>query len=135
MGRVMSTDEVQRVLYKKLKNYNNRYKIRHPPCKKKSVLCGAACACKGGEPKGYSYLKNFIIFVKRTVMKHFGIPPSMMGYEIAKGRLINNAPSPEMGIQKLAQLKKAKDRFEKVQIVAEGNELAKANIDLFKKDI
>ena len=68
-------------------------------------------------------------------MKPFSIPPSMMGYEVKGGRLINEAPSPEMGIQKLSMMKKAKKRFDKVQMIAEGNELANANIDLFKKDI
>jgi len=68
-------------------------------------------------------------------MKKFSVPPSMMGYDVKGGRLINDAPSPEMGIQRLAMMKKAKDRFEKVQMIAEGNELANANIDLFKRDI
>ena len=68
-------------------------------------------------------------------MHGFKIPPSMMGYEVIDGRLVNMAPSPEMGITKLAMMKKAKKRFDKVQMIAEGNELADANIDLFKKDI
>jgi len=49
------------------------------------------------------------------------------------GRLINNAPSPEMGITKLAKMRAAIKRGEKVRMIAEGNELANANIDLFKK--
>jgi len=64
---------------------------------------------------------------------NFKIPPSMMGYEVKDGRLINMAPSPEMGITKLAQMKASAKRYKKVQMIAEGNELAKANIDLFKK--
>tara|TARA_R100001510_G_scaffold50103_1_gene48897 strand:+ start:288 stop:491 length:204 start_codon:yes stop_codon:yes gene_type:complete len=63
---------------------------------------------------------------------NFKIPPSMMGYEVKDGRLINMAPSSEMGITKLAQMKAAAKRYKKVQMIAEGNELAKANIDLFK---
>ena len=42
-------------------------------------------------------------------------------------------PSPEMGITKLAQMKASAKRYKKVQMIAEGNELAKANIDLFKR--
>jgi len=66
-------------------------------------------------------------------MKSFPIPPSMMGYDIKDGRLMNNAPEPEMGITKLANMKKAIKRANKVRMIAEGNELANANIDLFKK--
>ena len=44
---------------------------------------------------------------------------------------MNEAPSPIMGIQKMAMLKKSLKRSEKVQMIAEGNELANANIDLF----
>ncbi len=54
-------------------------------------------------------------------------------YTIKNGRLINNAPNSEMGIVKAARLKKMMNRAEKVRMIAEGNELAKANINLFKK--
>jgi hypothetical protein len=54
-------------------------------------------------------------------------------YTIKNGRLINNAPDSEMGIVKAARLKKMMNRAEKVRMIAEGNELAKANLDLFKK--
>jgi len=57
----------------------------------------------------------------------------MQGYEVKDGRLINMAPSPEMGITKLAQMRASAKRYEKVQMIAEGNELSQANIDLFKK--
>lgn len=57
----------------------------------------------------------------------------MMGYDMKDGRLMNNAPQPEMGITKLVNMKKAMKRANKVRMIAEGNELAKANIDLFKK--
>ena len=60
------------------------------------------------------------------------IPPSMMGYEVRTGRLVNDAPATETGIQKAARMKKSIRRFDKVQMIAEGNELANANIDLFK---
>jgi len=65
-------------------------------------------------------------------MHKFNIPPSMMGYEVKNGRLINEAPDTETGIQKAARMKKAIKRFDKVQMIAEGNELANANIDLFR---
>jgi len=66
-------------------------------------------------------------------MKHFNIPPSMMGYDMKDGRLINNAPEPEMGLTKLINMKNSIKRAKKVRMIAEGNELANANIDLFKK--
>ena len=48
-------------------------------------------------------------------MRRFNIPPSMQGYEVKDGRLINMAPSPEMGITKLAQMRASAKRYEKVQ--------------------
>jgi len=59
--------------------------------------------------------------------------PSMEGYTIKDGRLINMAPSPEMGITKLAEMRRGLKRAKKVRMIAEGNELAEANINLFKK--
>ena len=50
---------------------------------------------------------------------NFKIPPSMMGYEVKDGRLINMAPSPEMGITKLAQMKASAKRYKKVQMSSE----------------
>ena len=66
-------------------------------------------------------------------MRDFRITPEQMGYTIKDGRLINIAPSPEMGITKLAQMREGIKRAKKVRMIAEGNELANANIDLFKK--
>tara|TARA_Y100000004_G_scaffold144738_1_gene164939 strand:- start:88 stop:291 length:204 start_codon:yes stop_codon:yes gene_type:complete len=66
-------------------------------------------------------------------MRDFRITPEQMGYTIKDGRLINMAPSPEMGITKLAQMREGIKRAKKVRMIAEGNELANANIDLFKK--
>jgi hypothetical protein len=57
----------------------------------------------------------------------------MDGLEIKNGRLINNRPDPVMGICKAAQMRKEMKRAKKVRMIAEGNELANANIDLFKK--
>ena len=57
----------------------------------------------------------------------------MQGYKVEDGRLVNMAPSPEMGITKLAQMRAQAKRYDKVQMIAEGNELANANIDLFKR--
>ena len=54
-------------------------------------------------------------------------------YTIKKGRLINNAPELEMGLSKAARFRKEMKRAEKVRMIAEGNELANMNIDLFKK--
>jgi hypothetical protein len=66
-------------------------------------------------------------------MHDFRITPEEMGYTIKDGRLINMAPSPEMGITKLAEMREGIKRAKKVRMIAEGNELANANIDLFKK--
>ena len=66
-------------------------------------------------------------------MHDFRITPEQMGYTIKDGRLVNMAPSPEMGITKLAQMREGIKRAKKVRMIAEGNELASANIDLFKK--
>ena len=57
----------------------------------------------------------------------------MQGYKVEDGRLVNMAPSPEMGITKLAQMRAQAKRYDKVQMIAEGSELANANIDLFKR--
>ena len=57
----------------------------------------------------------------------------MNDYTIKSGRLINNAPECEMGITKAARMRKQMKRAEKVRMIAEGNEMARANIDLFRK--
>ena len=57
----------------------------------------------------------------------------MRGLKVTKGRLINDRPEPEIGLSKMARMRKDLKRAEKGRIIAEGNELAKANIDLFKK--
>ncbi len=57
----------------------------------------------------------------------------MDGLTIKNGRLINDRPDSETGIAKLARKKKELKRAEKVRMIAEGNELANANINLFKK--
>tara|TARA_R110000824_G_scaffold5440_6_gene25167 strand:- start:18359 stop:18532 length:174 start_codon:yes stop_codon:yes gene_type:complete len=57
----------------------------------------------------------------------------MMGYDMKDGREINNARTPEMGITKLVNMKREMKRYKKVQMIAEGNEMANANIDLFKR--
>jgi hypothetical protein len=82
------------------------------------------------------HLNKFIIFVIQPtiiIMRKLNIPPSMQGYKVEDGRLINMAPSPEMGITKLAQMRANAKRYDKVQMIAEGNELSQANIDLFKR--
>ena len=56
-----------------------------------------------------------------------------MGFTVEGGRLINKSEPEMTGLQKAAKMKKALKRAEKVRMIAEGNELAKANIDLFKK--
>ena len=58
---------------------------------------------------------------------------NMNDYTIKSGRLINNAPELEMGITKAARMRQNRKRAEKVRMIAEGNEMARANIDLFRK--
>ena len=58
---------------------------------------------------------------------------NMNDYTIKCGRLINNAPECVMGITKAARMRKQMKRAEKVRMIAEGNEMARANIDLFRK--
>ena len=62
-----------------------------------------------------------------------GARRSCCHFELKDGRLINNAPEPEMGLTKLINMKNSIKRAKKVRMIAEGNELANANIDLFKK--
>jgi len=57
----------------------------------------------------------------------------MDGLDMFKGREINRRPEPEMGLSKMARMRKEIKRGKKVRMIAEGNELANANIDLFKK--
>jgi len=56
-----------------------------------------------------------------------------MGFNVKGGRMINDSENQMTGIQKASKLRKAIKRAEKVRMIAEGNELANANIDLFKK--
>jgi len=61
-------------------------------------------------------------------MKNF-----MDGLGMIDGREVNLRPEPEMGISKLARMKKQMKRYDKVQMMAEAQEMANANINLFKK--
>ncbi len=94
---------------------------------------------RGGTRRLHTSKKNLYLCnrfnYKKKDMSHYGMgmKPSQEGYTIKDGRLINMAPSPEMGITKLADMRRGLKRAKKVRMIAEGNELAKANIDLFKK--
>lgn len=57
----------------------------------------------------------------------------MNDYTIKNGRLINNAPELESGISKAARMRQEIKRGKKVRMIAEANEMANANINLFKK--
>jgi len=57
----------------------------------------------------------------------------MYGLGMMDGREVNLRPQPEMGITKLARMKKEMKRYNKVQMMAEAQEMANANINLFKK--
>ena len=67
------------------------------------------------------------------ISKKFSYLCFMDGLNIKRGRLINDRPEPEMGISKMARMRKELKRAEKVRMIAEANELANANINLFKK--
>lgn len=57
----------------------------------------------------------------------------MYGLDMMDGREVNLRPPAEMGISKLARMKKQMKRYDKVQMMAEAQEMANANINLFKK--
>lgn len=57
----------------------------------------------------------------------------MDGLNIKRGRLINDRSEPEMGISRFARMRKEIKRAGKVRMIAEANEMANANINLFKK--
>jgi hypothetical protein len=57
----------------------------------------------------------------------------MYGLGMMDGREVNLRPRAEMGISKLARMKKQMKRYDKVQMMAEAQEMANANINLFKK--
>lgn len=51
-------------------------------------------------------------------------------YTVKNGRLINDAEEPSTGLWKSAQRRKAIKRFEKVSIIAEGNQMSKGMNEL-----
>lgn len=61
-------------------------------------------------------------------MKNF-----IQGLGMIDGREVNMRPTAEMGITKMAKMKKEMKRYNKVQMMAEAQEMANANINLFKK--
>ena len=59
-----------------------------------------------------------------------------MGLSIEGGRLINERPDGMTGIQLASKMKRARKRSEKVDMIAEGNEMARMRRDMrdmFKK--
>lgn len=48
-----------------------------------------------------------------------------MGYGISGGRLVNSAPTPEMGITKMARMRKQMKQMEKIQKYAEAMRLSR----------
>lgn len=57
----------------------------------------------------------------------------IQGLGMLDGREINIRPNSEMGLSKMARMRKQLKRYDKVQMMAEAQELANANINLFKK--
>ena len=58
----------------------------------------------------------------------------MDGLDMYKGREINNRTDSVIGLAKIAKARKERKRAEKVRMIAEGNELANSNINLFAKE-
>lgn len=59
-----------------------------------------------------------------------------MGLSIEGGRLINERPDGMTGIQLASKMKRARKRMDKVDMIAEGNEMARMRRDMrdmFKK--
>jgi len=57
----------------------------------------------------------------------------MSGLTIEGGRLINERPDGMTGIQMMANVKSARKRMEKIDMIAQGNEMARNRRDMFKK--
>jgi len=60
----------------------------------------------------------------------------MSGLTIEGGRLINERPDGMTGIQMMANVKSARKRMEKIDMIAQGNEMARNQRDMlnmFKK--
>jgi len=51
-------------------------------------------------------------------------------YTVQDGRLINNAPRTEMGITKMANMKRVQKRASKVGIIVEANSISKMMGDM-----
>lgn len=49
----------------------------------------------------------------------------MDGLTVKNGRLINNRPDSEMGITKMARMKKAEKRAEKISMMVEASRISK----------
>ena len=60
--------------------------------------------------------------------KIFSVSPSLMGYDMKDGRMVNNAQCPDMGITKLTRLKKEMKRAKKIEMIADGVRLGNMNI-------
>jgi len=54
----------------------------------------------------------------------------MSGLTVEGGRLINERPDGMTGIQMMANVKRAKKRMEKIDMIAEGNEMARNQRDM-----
>jgi hypothetical protein len=91
----------------------------------------APSAWTGGEPKDYIHLKYFCIFVQNRLdmkMKY----QSMGGLRVEKGRLINDRPNGVSGIEQAAMLRKAMRRAKKVDMYADGIDLAEGRKNFYR---
>ena len=69
-------------------------------------------------------------------MNNYKNKTNLDGLSVKAGRLINERPNGMTGIQLLAKMKDARKRMDKVDMIAEGNEMARMRRDMrdmFKK--
>jgi len=119
------TTAIQLQLYspcKKPKKWGCGFGFGTPPYCSASVSLSGVIARATTQPKHYGYLIFFIIFVSKQIImrKIFNVSPSLMGYDMKDGRMVRTAPCPEMGLTKLANLKKEMKRAKKIDMIAEG---------------
>ena len=112
---------------KSQKNRDADLDLAPPPYRSASVSLSGVIARATTQPKHYGYLIFFIIFVSKQIImrKIFNVSPSLMGYDMKDGRMVRTAPCPDMGLTKLANLKKEMKRAKKIDMIAEGVRLGK----------
>ena len=103
-------------LWEKPKKSGCGFGFGTPPYRSASVSLSGVIARATTQPKHYGYLIFFIIFVSKQIImrKIFNVSPSLMGYDMKDGRMVRTAPCPDMGLTKLANLKKEMKRAKRL---------------------